>query len=440
MQCRWYARLLLGMNKSFQMKKIVILWVIFCFAATLPADAQFWKKKEKPAPRKKTVVARPKEPTKEAPKKKTREISYPKSITKERYRIDVLLPLYLDDIVKNDKIETNERLPEKAQNGIHFYQGLKLAADSLSQSGYQVDVYVHDIAQKDSTPEALIQYQILATSDLIIGAVSSYQIAPLANYAKKRKINFVSVLSPADGGITDNPYFTIAQPTLITYIKKMRATVVKKYNDKPILLLYRTHPSVDSTAYQYVYENAENKFTPLLINQFPQGFRPEELLDSTRVNAIVMPIIDYAYAQSVLDYLQKYYSNYRFEIFGLPSWRSIAKIRKSGEYANIEVNYSAPFYYNTSSEHAQMLTKKYREVFGGRLNEMNVRGYETLMMYATYLKLFGTIFNDKINELPNTLSTYKILPQWTEENDLLYFENTHFATYRYNDGSYSVTE
>jgi len=62
------------------------------------------------------------------------------------------------------------------------------------------------------------------------------------------------------------------------------------------------------------------------------------------------------------------------------------------------------------------------------------------MMYATYLKLFGTIFNDKINELPNTLSTYKILPQWTEENDLLYFENTHFATYRYNDGSYSVTE
>ena len=67
--------------------------------------------------------------------KKKREIEYPQSIAKERYRIDVLLPLYLDELVKEDKPTFKGKVPEKAQPGINFYEGVNLAVDTLTNMG-----------------------------------------------------------------------------------------------------------------------------------------------------------------------------------------------------------------------------------------------------------------------------------------------------------------
>lgn len=415
-----------------------ILFLIFVFNLGIfnPADAQFWKKKivKKPSTSKKI------EPTKEVAKKKTREIKYPISITKDRYRIDVLLPLYLDEVANDEKVENTDKLPERVQNSLRFYEGIKLAADTLTKAGYAVDVYIHDITQAALTPEKLIKNLALDSADLIIGAVQSFQLTALANYAQTKKINFVSVLSPADAGIVNNPYFTITQPTLVTHIKKIRAQAIKKYPDQQIHLFYRTKPTVDSAAYQYMLIDVEDLVLPLAINSLPSPKQLEMLFDSAQTNVILLPILDQGYVQQVLDYLQETFPTYRFDIYGLPSWKGMPKMLKTGKYPNIIINYSTPFYYNVTSPMTQYLSKAYKNEFKGKLTEMTVRGFETLTVYATYLMDYGTIFNDKMKDSPLTISKYKLSPQWTEDNDLLYFENTHCAIYRFSDGSYSVTD
>lgn len=374
---------------------------------------------------------------KEAPKKK-REIIYPKTVLKDRYRIDFLLPLYLNDLVKNDKLVYKDRLPEKAQTGVNFYEGIKLAVDTLNKMGYEIDVHIHDITQAGITPEALVRSNALAESDLIIGAVQSYQIKPLADYAKKKQINFVSALSPADADIIGNPYFTITQPTLVTHIKKLRASVLKKYPDDDIFLFYRTNPSVDSTAYKYIYEDEEKRFKRVLVNSMPTQMLLQKMFDSTKMNVIMMPVLDYSYAQGVLEDLYKWFPSYRFEVYGVPSWKGMSKLKQTDAYPNVTILFSVPFHFETPSNYTSNLSNSYKREFGGKITEMTFRGYETTMWFCYLLKRYGNIFNEKMHDNSMTTSRYEVRPQWTENNDLMYNENIHYFIYRYQGGSYMV--
>lgn len=422
------------------MKNILLFLLLFVTtASSQDVYGQFWKKKKETPPKKKAATPKPKELEKEAatPKKK-REIAYPKTAVKDRYRIDFLLPLYLNDLVKNDKPVYKDRLPEKAQNGVNFYEGVKLAVDTLNKMGYEIDVHVHDITQAGLTPDALAKSNALAESDLIIGAVQSYQIKPLADYAKKKQINFISALSPADAGIMGNPYFTIIQPTLVTHIKKLRASVLKRYPDNDIFLFYRSNHAVDSAAYKYTYEDEEKRFKRVSVNSMPTQIQLQKMLDSTKTNVIMMPVLDYSYAQNIIEVLYNWFPSYSIEVYGLPSWKGMSKLKQTDAYPNVAVLFSAPFHFETTNTFISNLTNTYKREFGGKITEMTFRGYETTMWFAYLLKRYGNIFNEKMNDNSSTISKYEVRPQWTESNDLLYNENTHYFIYRYQGGSYMV--
>jgi hypothetical protein len=96
------------LNKTIHIK---VLLLLLCLALGNGASAQFWKrgggKRKKAAALNIDSVAS--EPV--ANSKKKRAIEYPQSIAKERYRIDVLLPLYLDELVKEDKPTFKSKVP-----------------------------------------------------------------------------------------------------------------------------------------------------------------------------------------------------------------------------------------------------------------------------------------------------------------------------------------
>ena len=88
-------------------------------------------KKDEPAP--KVAVA-----AEAAPKK-------PAVHAKKRFRVDVLAPLYLDELVKGNNVTYKEKIPEKALPGLAFYAGISIAADSLKKEGFNIDIYIHEI-------------------------------------------------------------------------------------------------------------------------------------------------------------------------------------------------------------------------------------------------------------------------------------------------------
>lgn len=426
-----------------------LLLVTLMVCQSHDASAQFWKewfkkseKKRKPAP-KKDLKEKP-EPEKSKPsKKKKRDIEYPTSVVKSVYRVDVLAPLYLDELVKDNRPTFKGRLPEKAAPIVSFIEGVQLAADTFSTQGYRFEIYIHDVTDSNRSLEKLIADGVIDSTDLIIGAISSQQIPPVAAFAKKRQINFVSALSPADGDVKDNPYFTLLQPTLDAHCEYVVKAIEKKYPDKKFTLLYRNSVPVDENAFSYVMDDVEDEDE---LNMIPldSGFSKDKLLsyiDSNVINILLVAVLDNDYAESLLKQLYDWYPAYDFEVFGMPSWKMMGSLKDAAAYPNVAVNITFPFYFDPTTQSGRAVANNYKRNYGGRPNDLVYRGYETMIWYGYLLRKYGMTFNKDVGDSGVAPFTrFDVKPKWDTDDNLLYNVNKHMYLYRYRSGSYMVEQ
>lgn len=427
---------------------IVLLFVMACLASPEHVYAQFWKdwfKKEEP--KKKPVRRAPvtnNTPTgtaKSRPQAKKKQVDYPPTVMKKRYRIDVLAQLYLDELVQNDKLSFKDKLPEKSAAGIGFYEGIKLAADTLDPDFYKIDVYIHDIGSAGNTPGQLIKNKKLDSSDLVIGCVPATEIPELAAFAARKHVNFISAFSPADAGVKDNPYLTLLQPSLQTNCEWLRSTINKRYQRQKVILYEHPTSPADASAYRFFAQGDDKPYPKINCNTLPAPSRLNAVLDSDRTNVIVMPVLDVAYAESLIAQLNTLYPTYRFEVYGMPTWKTMNALKKADAFPNVAVYFTAPFYYDATTSAGQAVAASYHRVFNGKPSELVYRGYETLNWYAYLLIKYGTMFNAKMSDNGAAPFTrFDIKPQWTDDNDFLYNENMHLYLYRYQGGSYMVEQ
>ncbi len=425
------------------MKRLPVFFLLFILLFSIPknAEAQFWKnwfkkkdreeKYHKPEHKQPTVVPKP------GPLKKKIDLQYPPTKKKSSYRVDVLVPLYIDDLAKSEK-----KFPDKSLAGIEFYEGIKLATDTLNSFHYKIEVYVHDISAPATNVEALIRNHTLDSSDLIIGAVQSHDVTIIAQYAKKRQVNFISALSPSDGGIKDNPYFILPQPTLQVHCNYLMTYIQKKLPKKKLILFYRTNIPAEQNAYTYITNNDEPaSFKKVLCNTLPDKIQLKTMFDSTQENVVIMTILDNAYAETMLRQLHDWFPNYHFEVYGMPSWKTLPGLKKPEAYPNVAVYFTSPFYFDQSRPATQGIEKTFRREYGGKPAELVYRAYETMYWYAYLLNQYGTIFNNKFNDNSATLFTkYEIQPKFDKDLNFLYNENQHLYLYKYQSSSFIVEQ
>lgn len=420
------------------------LLLLLALTVSSPAEAQFFKKLFKNEKKEKRRQQPPVQQKikKEAPlPKKDRSIHYPPTVFKARYRIDVLVSLYLDELVVDNKVVYKDRVPEKAAVGVNFYEGIRLAADSLTKLGYQFDIFIHDVTQPDMTPAALIKNYVLEESDLVIGMLSSVHVALIADYAQKKQINFISALSPSDADIRNNPFFTMLQPALITHCQEITGRVFRQYPKHDILLFYRDNIPVDSVAYGFVLEGNEHRYVKVRCNKGLQRAQLEQLFSPTEKNIIVIPVLDPLFAEGILLELDEWFPGFQFEVYGMPSWRSITTLKKQDSYPDIIVLFSAPYYFDYSHPLGQTIHTQYKKEFRGKSGEMVFWAYEILFRYARLLQTYGTIFNQQQHTTGNPFFTrFDIHTRWSPDNDLYYHENRQVCLYRYQNGSFMVEQ
>ena len=374
------------------------------------------------------------------PHRRKQEVYYPNTKIKSSYRINVLLPLYLDELVKGESVTFKDRVPEKAIQGLAFYQGVKLASDSLKKAGYNLDIFINDVGSYSESPEMLIDNRKFDSTDLIIGAVQQHDIPDLAAYAKKKKINFVSALSPNDGYVKNNQYFTMLQPSLKSHCEFIIDDMSKKYPGQKVALLYRNSSPNDENSGEYMINDnySEVEFKKLLCNALPGKKDLLTVFDTSKPNIVVVTILDIAFADSLLKELAHYFPRTHFEVYGMPTWNAIANLRKANAYTNITVNVTYPFNFEPAEgSMVQQVERNYKKEYGGKASEMVFRGYETLFWYATLLEKYGTIFNSNYKDNSGAPFTkFQVKPRWDANGSLLFNENRHIYLSMYQGGVY----
>jgi Periplasmic binding protein len=360
--------------------------------------------------------------------KKKYIVEYPQTTIKNRYRIDVLVQMYLDDLVKGGNVTYKDRIPDKAKPGMAFYQGINMAADSLKKAGFKIDIYIHDIASAAEASGLLVSKGILDSADLIIGAVPVTDIPVLADLAGSKNINFVSTLSAVDGNVKSNAYFTMLQPSLKAHCEWIANTVVNRSAGKNILLLYRKTVESDSLAWKDVvntdtFHKAE--IQKVSCKTLPSLEKLAAHIDTGKTNIVVMPILDNVYADSILKLLATNFPATHFEVYGMPTWNVMSAAKKKA-LPNISVYLTVSFRCNPASPTAKYIARTFKKDYGGKPSEMVYRGYETMFWYANLLKRYGTVFNEHYADNASApFTNFEVKPQWDKDGDILYNENVH---------------
>lgn len=431
------------MKKFFQ-----ILFLIIACSLTASTDmhAQFWKKlfkKEQKKPVKKsTDKGKPINKKEEVKLKKRTEPEYPVSRKKEVYRIDVLLPLNLNALVQNGKA-VYKKTPDHMMPAINFYEGISIAAQTLQSKHQKLELYIHDINDPAENITQLTTGRKMDSTDLIIGCLQSNDIPAIAAYAKKHKINFVSALSPSDADIKDNPYFILIQPTLKTHINQLIAYADKKYGKNPKYIFHTNKTSGEKEAYTQLREALIEEKDLSIIDCSRLKLSVDTLskiFDSTKVNVIFVSSLDIANAEQILNTLAAMPRVYQFQIFGMPSWKSLRGLTQ-GPCMTLSIHYTTPFFYDPTTGAGKYITTQYNTTYGGNPSEMVYRGYESLYWLSNLLEQHGPVFNKNIGDVSAAPFTrYVIEPAWSKDNDFLYLENNKLYILHYQNGGYVVEQ
>lgn len=437
---------------------LIIRWLFKCLlivalafvVAPQQADAQFLKslfgRKEKHKPVRRVPQPTPPPPEKPEPvppKKKPRSLELPESVRKARYQIDVLLPLYLAESVTDNKAKPREQITEQAVAAINFYEGVRLAADSLNALGFQSDIYIHDVTDPAFAPSTLASSGILERSDLVICGLTGAQLAPIAAFCKAHRVNCISAFSPSDADIDGNAFFTMLQPSLQRHCRDLANRSFRNNPNTTPLVIYRSAVPSDSMAMRYI-TTANNHSYQILASADASldSARIAAFLDSTKTNVLIMTVLEPAAAESLLNQIQGWFTGFSFDVYGMPSWKTMPALRRADAFPTMTVTITTPFFFDQYSFEGQRLAEEYRQAFGqsGKPNELVFRGFETVFWYLNLLNKYGTVFNAHLSDNSGSIFTkYDIRPQWTESDQLLYFANERNYFLKYDRGNFTMT-
>src|SRR5690606_32290392 len=105
-----------------------------------------------------------------------------------------------------------KNFPRFSFPGLEFFQGAKVALDSILIYQANIDARFYDVRSIDL--QKALQRKEFDSLDLVIGSVREDDFSHLATFAKRKNVPFISATYPNDGGVSGNPFLVIMNSTL----------------------------------------------------------------------------------------------------------------------------------------------------------------------------------------------------------------------------------
>jgi hypothetical protein len=365
----------------------------------------------------------------------TKESGYPKPIKKERYKVAIITPMFLDSV---ELEPTLTKIPKFMMPGLDFFKGIQIAADTLKQLGFKLDIYVHDSRSDSLNVNELIRSGTLDSMDFIIGNASVFDLKLLAEFGLEKKINFISAVSPADAGQEANPYFTILQPRLVSHIEKLHKSISAKYPEDNVVFIHRN---------SVAERNALMYFKNDIVHPLPARFKEMELktdevdirqllnvIDSLHGTTIMLGIIDPAAAVKNLRLLLPYAKQYGIKVYCMPTMESIKSLGRPDEFPMMPVYYTTSYMIDKITPSSLYINREYKKHMGGYPSDIVYKGFESLYFFSNLMRKYGVPFNEHIGESAYSFITpYKIVPV-KEKGNIKFYENKYLYLVRFENG------
>ncbi|MBS1519781.1 MAG: amino acid ABC transporter substrate-binding protein [Bacteroidetes bacterium] len=269
-----------------------------------------------------TVSAPPHPKTPEA--KKEAEKAAEKPATARVSTISMLLPFTLDDL--NAGAQYTPATLSRANLSLDYYQGFKMALDSLTAKGYNYKLQVFDTKDTPAASSNLAVTPAIRTSDLVVGPVFPDDLQAFANVlaGSGKVIPTVSPLSPAaPATVKDQFLVTVATP--LEYHAWGTAEFINEhYKPKKVFILKSGYSDDNKyiTPFKKGVDSLSKRKTKVIATTIVRG-RLDELvpqLSATEENVFVIPSTNQQFLVVTLRSLDSLAKKYPVTLFGHPSW------------------------------------------------------------------------------------------------------------------------
>lgn len=336
------------------------------------------------SPKVRPVAAPPKTETEKPENKPEPPVSKPAAARQSS--IALLLPFGLDHL--NAGATYTDVSLRQANISLDFYQGFKLALDSLTSYGYNYKLRVFDTQASANQSRKMAFNPNIWGSDLIVGPIFPDDMKAFAQPLSGPRKPIVSPLSPAAPSTINNQNLVTIEPPLAEHA----ATAAKYIQSRikpPKVFVLRSGFSEENdylVPFKSTMDSLSKGRTKVVQSVITRGqlaaLVPQ--LSKNTPNVFVIPSTNQAFITVTMHSLDTLSKHYPVLLFGHPNWEKFSflhsemlqRLRTHITSAD-KVDYKAPETVN--------FMKQYRKAFHTEASEYAIKGFDEGMYFGKLL-------------------------------------------------------
>lgn len=317
------------------------------------------------------------------------------------YKVAVFSPMYLDSVFSGTTYRLGKNVPKFALPGLEFAEGARIAFDSMAVLNGNIQASIFDSKSSGMPVSRLLASGQLNDYKLIIGNVRDAEYTQLAQFAKDHRIPFISAVLPNDGGVTDNPYLAINNPTLRGHCEAIYSYLLTTNSASNILLVRRAGAQEDKVEEYFRSMNNPDgtnllKIKTIRIDNDLTKINYE--LDSTKNNVVIGGSLNTQFASALAEQCSRLNTNYPIMLIGMPNWDAMPIFRSKDKLQDFPVYFTTPYYNNEYDGTSKRIQTAYKRKMKVAPTDLVYKGFELAYVYARLLSLYPNNFMEHMND------------------------------------------
>lgn len=347
-------------------------------------------------------------PKKEEAAKKAEEkpVIKPAPASAPTASIAMLLPMELDNL--NPGGQYTSATMEHANLSLDFYQGFKLALDTLAAHGYNFRLQLYDTKDQPAEAAHLAYEASIRSSNLVVGPIFPDDMHAFADILSGPPKLIVSPLSPASPSNIKNPNLVTVATPLEYHARGAAEYINEHYKPKKVFVLRSGFSDENSylTPFRKQIDSAGKGkvkvIAPVIQHGQLSGLIPQ--LSPTEQNVFVVPSTNQPFLMVTLRSLDSLAKKYKVVVFGHPSWAKFSYL-KPELLTSIKAHITSTDKIDRKSSAIIAFTRDYRRAYRTEPNYYAMMGFDeglyfgNLLTNTTDIKTLDKIdFNGLLNK------------------------------------------
>ena len=324
----------------------------------------------------------------QAPAKKEAEKASEKSAANRVSTISMLLPFTLDNL--NSGAQYTSGTLSRANLSLDYYQGFKLALDSLTARGYNYKLQVYDTKDAPAASSNLAVTPAIRTSDLVVGPVFPDDLQAFTNVlaGSGKMIPTVSPLSPAaPATVKDQFLVTVATP--LEYHAWSAAQYINDHYKPKKVIILKSGFSEDNkyiTPFRKGIDSLSKHKTKIVAPTIVRGKLDELIpqLSATEENIFVIPSTNQPFLMVTLHSLDSLAKKYPITVFGHPSWTKFSYL-KPDILQRLKTHITTSDRIDYKSPQVIAFMRSYRKTYRSEPTHYSLMGFDEGMYFGALL-------------------------------------------------------